>query len=313
MRARARLRGALRNAPDAPVLRDVQHALAVEYGFAGWAALKRRVAEIEAQRGQSPRDAALQSLLRAADRGDAAMVAEVLDAHPDIINERGTLEGHTGLRTALHFGVHHEPVVRLLLERGADPNIRDEGDNAFPLHFAAERGDLPVIGLLVEHGAQTVAGEVDDHELDIIGWATAFEDVPPRPEVVAYLLAHGARHTMFSAVATGATDAIRDLAARVAGRRQQADGSHESPPAPASPGGRQEAACGAGDAARSGRRSRGGRRRRADAARPGGAHRRARDGADADRPRRAVRLPAAVCSATRRRMSSGCSATIPTA
>ena len=212
--ARARLRGALRDAPDAPVLRDVQHALAVEYGFAGWAELKRRVAEIEAQRGQSPRDAALQSLLRAADQGDAAMVAEVLDANPDVINERGMLSGHSGLRTALHFGVRHEPVVRLLLERGADPNIRDEGDNAFPLHFAAERGDVPVIELLVEHGARTVAGEVDDHELDIIGWATAFEYPPPRPDIVTYLLAHGATHTMFSAVATGATDAIRDLAAR---------------------------------------------------------------------------------------------------
>jgi ankyrin repeat protein len=212
--ARARLRGALRDAPDAPLLRDVQHALAVEYGFAGWAALKRKVADIEAQRGQSPRDAALQSLLRAADQGDAVTVAAVLDAHPHVINERGTLDGHTGLRTALHFGVHHEPVVRLLMARGADPNIRDEGDNAFPLHFAAERGDLPVIKLLVEHGARTVAGEVDDHELDIIGWATAFDYVPPRPDVVAYLLAHGAKHTMFSAVATGTTDAIRGLAAR---------------------------------------------------------------------------------------------------
>lgn len=41
--ARARFQAAVPDAPDAPALRDVQHALAREYGFPGWAALKRRV------------------------------------------------------------------------------------------------------------------------------------------------------------------------------------------------------------------------------------------------------------------------------
>lgn len=39
--ARARLDRALESAPAEPTLRDVQHALALEMGFAGWAALKR--------------------------------------------------------------------------------------------------------------------------------------------------------------------------------------------------------------------------------------------------------------------------------
>ena len=214
--AKRRLR-ALRENDAGATLREVQLALAREYGFDGWSALKARVAEIEAARGASPAEVPLQALLRAAERGDAAAVARVLDEHPAIINDRGELVEHTGARTALHVGVRHEPVVRTLVERGADPNIRDEGDNAFPLHFAAERGDLPVITLLVEHGAQTVAGEVDDHELDIIGWATAFDYLQPNPEVVDYLLAHGAQHTMFSAVAMGAVEAIRDLAGRTPG------------------------------------------------------------------------------------------------
>ena len=42
--ARARLDRALTNAPALPTLRDVQHALAREYGFAGWATLKTRLA-----------------------------------------------------------------------------------------------------------------------------------------------------------------------------------------------------------------------------------------------------------------------------
>ena len=141
--ARDRLALAWPDAPAAPGLRDVQYALALEHGLPGWPALKDAADDLE--RARSPRDQALHDLLRAADAGDAARAGEVLDAHPDVINERGTLEGHTGLRTALHFGVQHEAVVRTLLARGADPNIRDEGDNAFPLHFAAERGDFAVI------------------------------------------------------------------------------------------------------------------------------------------------------------------------
>src|SRR5688500_18047351 len=42
--ARARLERASPNAPAAPTLRDVQHALAAEQGYPGWAALKRQVA-----------------------------------------------------------------------------------------------------------------------------------------------------------------------------------------------------------------------------------------------------------------------------
>ena len=42
--ARARLERALDTAPTEPTLRDVQHALAVELGFAGWTALKNAIA-----------------------------------------------------------------------------------------------------------------------------------------------------------------------------------------------------------------------------------------------------------------------------
>jgi ankyrin repeat protein len=42
--ARARLERALPNASPQPTLRDVQHALALELGFSGWAALKERLA-----------------------------------------------------------------------------------------------------------------------------------------------------------------------------------------------------------------------------------------------------------------------------
>ena len=213
--AKARLHRANPDTPDAPGIRDVQHALAREHGFPGWNALKAELARRRASMGalSTDREAAINELLASAERGDVARVTALLDAHPDIVNERATLEGHTGRRTALHFAVNRDStaVVALLLERGADPNIRDEGDNATPLHFAAEHVALDIVHLLVEHGTDTI-GSGDFHELDVIGWATVFAR-EPSVELVEYLLAHGARHNISSAVATGADEAIREIAA----------------------------------------------------------------------------------------------------
>ena len=213
--ARARLTRAYPTAPQAPTLRDVQHALARERGFESWIALTRA-----AEEGGSTGNP-LTALLLAAGTGDAAKVAAVLDQHPALINERGTLPGNSGMRTALHFGVGHEAVVRTLLERGADPNIRDEGDNACPIHFAAERGDLDVVRLLVEHGADPIAAGTT-HGLDALGWAVCFE-YATRLEVARYLLSHGARHTLLSAVAMGDVAVIRAIAASGADLDQRMD------------------------------------------------------------------------------------------
>ena len=201
--ARARLGRAYPGAPEQPTLRDVQHALACERGHDSWIALSRAVGD------RATPEAPLIALLDAAGSGDAARVAAILDEHPDLMNQRGTLPGNTGLRTALHFGVGHEAVVIVLLDRGADPNIRDEGDNAFPIHFAAERGDLSIVRLLVEHGADPI-GAGTEHELDAVGWAVCF-DYAHHAEVARYLLAHGAKYTLFSAVALGEPAMIREL------------------------------------------------------------------------------------------------------
>ena len=206
--ARERLRSAYPQAPAEPGLRDVQHALAREHGHESWIALKTALA---ASRQAEPSGTPLTALLEAADRGDASRVAELLDADPDLVNERGTLSGHTGFRTALHFGISHEAVVRCLLERGANPNIRDDGDNAMPLHFAAENGHFPIIRLLIEHGADPI-GTGDGHELEVIGWATCFGS--GNKEIVDYLLAHGSIHNIFSAVAMGEVEAIKTLVAQ---------------------------------------------------------------------------------------------------
>src|SRR5208282_5826271 len=130
---------------------------------------------------------AVASLRDAAGKGDLARLNALLDAHPELIDERSG----EGVRTPLHRAVfgNSEAAVKLLLGRGANPNIRCEGDNAYPLHFAVEKHRFPIIRLLVEHGADTI-GEGDYHELGVIGWATAWDYIQPNLEIVAYLVAH---------------------------------------------------------------------------------------------------------------------------
>lgn len=208
--ARARFEHSHPSPPASPGLRDVQHALARELGFASWATLKTHMQDAGRATAR-PETSPLQAFLQAASNGSVDRVRALLDAHPDLLNQRGKLPDSFGRRTALHYAASHAAVVRLLLERGADPNIRDDGDNATPLHFAAEQQALEIVRLLVEHGADTI-GDGTMHELDVLGWATAWDYVTAAPEVVDYLLAHGARYTMPSAVALGAVDAIRDIA-----------------------------------------------------------------------------------------------------
>jgi ankyrin repeat protein len=203
-----------RNSSEAPIansrftLADAQWVIAKEYGFETWSRLKAHV--LVPKVGPSY-EATVRSIRDAAGQGDLKRLNTLLEAHPELIDE----PGGPGVRTALHqavFGAQAD-AVKLLLERGADPNVRCEGDSAYPLHFAAEKKNFPIIRLLIDHGADPV-GEGDYHELGVIGWATAWDYVNADREIVDYLIAHGAQHNIFSSVAMGEVQVIRDLVAR---------------------------------------------------------------------------------------------------
>src|SRR5262249_3036680 len=139
-----------------------QLTVARDHGFSSWRALK---AEVDRRRAP-----AIAAFFAACEAGDAAALRELLAIEPSLVAAR-TAQGATGL----HAAVRHLPAVQLLLEYGADPNARDAGDNAYPMHFAGAGPDArEVVRALLDAGGD-VHGTGDVHRLDVIGWHTCFE------------------------------------------------------------------------------------------------------------------------------------------
>jgi ankyrin repeat protein len=198
--AKERLRK-LRKSDAKATLAVAQLAVAREYGFSSWRALK---AEID-RRHSTDADA----FFDACANGKLDAVRELLGTEPALVHASDK-QGWTGLHAAAQRG--HTEVVQLLLKQGADPNAREPGDHTYPLHWAAAHGSVEIVRALLEAGGD-VHGIGDDHALDVIGWATVFgSDSPNQGEVVSLLLERGARHHIFSALAVGDQNIVREVA-----------------------------------------------------------------------------------------------------
>jgi ankyrin repeat protein len=148
---------------------------------------------------------AVRAILEAAAEGRADELDRLLDAHPNLVDAPGTSWER---QTALHRAAWKNRLdcVRVLLGHGASVAIRDFGDNAYPLHFAAAEADFTIVRMLVEAGSDVV-GEGDDHHLEVLGWATCLGRI--REDVAAYLLRAGARLNIWSAIALDRADDVR--------------------------------------------------------------------------------------------------------
>ncbi len=130
----------------------------------------------------------LLDIFEAAATGKRSQIVRILAHHPELVNAYAE-DGFQPLGLACFFGhmesaeylisagarvnspsgnklkvtpLHsaaaseHTAIVKLLLEHGADPNVREQGDFT-PLHAAAQNGDIASIRALLIHGADSEA------------------------------------------------------------------------------------------------------------------------------------------------------------
>jgi len=185
-------------------LADALLSTARDYGFPSWRALKADVERRET--GDVSR------FFAACQSGDADGLRVFLARNPNLVrveNPKAQHRGWTGLHAAAQAG--HAAAVRVLLDRGADPNAREAGDNTCPSHWAAARKDFEILRALLDAGGD-VQGSGDVHELDLIGWAAVYvEPGDDSSRVVSLLVERGARHHIFSAISLGDRALIRKL------------------------------------------------------------------------------------------------------
>jgi ankyrin repeat protein len=107
--------------------------------------------------------------------GDRETLAMLVEADPAIAMSDAVM------MSAVEFG--HHALVRWLLSMGADPNARarDAETRHSALHSAAWNGDLPMVQLLAEAGADLFVRDAK-HDAPPWGWATTAVTVTNNPK-----------------------------------------------------------------------------------------------------------------------------------
>lgn len=169
-----------------------------DYHFRGWnrvskdtAPSPRAVYEHLRERG------AFCDISTAAWFGDLNRVRELCDQDPSLANRASDVLTYyacsgTPLRNAAAGG--HLGIVRLLLERGADPNLPEEGiaPRGHALHSAVVRGHIEIVRLLLANGAHPNVEIESSADTLSAALASAGYSTSPNPELVDLLCSHGA-------------------------------------------------------------------------------------------------------------------------
>jgi len=129
--------------------------------------------------------------------GDLARVRELLDQDPESVNRVSDYGGYyvgcgAPIKNAAAGG--HLEIVRLLLERGADPNLPEEGiaPDGHALHSAVVRGHLEIVRLLLKHGAHPNVEVESSADTLSAALGSAGYSTRPNNELVELLCSHGA-------------------------------------------------------------------------------------------------------------------------
>jgi len=168
--------------------------------------------------------------------GSLEKVKALLEANPDLVNDRSYTDGMTPLYLAARNGNinitelllankadvnatnkygwtplqgaaqgAHKDVVELLLARGANVDAKDMSGKT-PLSGAAENGQNEVVKLLL-------ASNADVNATDVYGWTPlSYAALNEKKETVKLLLAHGAIcNNLFAAAISGDAEKARAL------------------------------------------------------------------------------------------------------
>jgi len=122
-------------------LDEARDELARRHGLAGWDELTRRLDALR----ETPTP--FMQAYEAVEAGDLARLTELLDAHPDLVRVRGT-NGNDLLGMAGRL-----ELVRLLLDRGADPN-RGNDYGWTKLHQAGYGDDPELAQVMLDAGGR---------------------------------------------------------------------------------------------------------------------------------------------------------------
>jgi ankyrin repeat protein len=128
---------------DGVTLEEAQLDLARRHGIASWNELAERVAAIREGREPAP---PFMLAYRALEARDTTALTELLDSHPELVHARGT-NGNDLL------GMASREHVRLLLDRGADPN-RGNDYGWTKLHQAGYANDPGLAQLMLDAGGR---------------------------------------------------------------------------------------------------------------------------------------------------------------
>ncbi|MGB6686750.1 MAG: ankyrin repeat domain-containing protein [Terracidiphilus sp.] len=129
---------------------QAQFLVARSYGFASWRKLKSYVDALD--------DCVLQ-LINAIHDGDLKTIRNILDSHPDLVN--ASADVHPQMRPSdtlairlIHMAIAEAriDVLRLLIERGADLNVRN-AEGRLPLHDCFELDHDDYATVLLDAGA----------------------------------------------------------------------------------------------------------------------------------------------------------------
>jgi ankyrin repeat protein len=124
---------------------EARRDLAQRHGFASWVGLRRHVEAL--RRGDEPPSPFVLAY-RAVEAGDREKLVDLLDRYPDLVRRRGT-NGNDLLGMA-----NDVELVRLLLERGADPN-RGNDYGWTKLHQAGYSNRRELAAVMLEAGGRT--------------------------------------------------------------------------------------------------------------------------------------------------------------